>query len=94
MQKAIEILAQIPIAQLAAPVMAWPVLILSFGAWTDREKKALRSPFEYQESYYGMGNATKALGLMEFIWTLDGSKEGVATLDGLISDKYLTFIPS
>jgi hypothetical protein len=93
MQKAIEILAQIPIAQLAAPVMAWPVLILSFGAWTDREKKALRSPFEYQESYYGMGNATKALGLMEFIWTLDGSKEGVATLDGLISDKYLTFIP-
>jgi hypothetical protein len=73
--------------------MAWPVLILAFGAWTDGEKKALRSLFEYQESYYAMGNATKALGLMEFIWTLDGSKEGLYTLDGLISDKYLAFLP-
>jgi hypothetical protein len=94
MQKAIEVIARIPIAQLAAPVMAWPVLILSFGAWTDRERRALRSPFEYLESHYGMGNATNALRLMEFIWTLDGSKEGLSTLDGLISDEYLAFIPS
>jgi hypothetical protein len=93
MQKAIEAIAQIPIARLAAPVMAWPVLILSFGAWTDPEKRALRSPFEYQASRYGMGNATKALGLMELIWTLDGSKEGPSTLDGLISDEYLALIP-
>jgi Fungal specific transcription factor domain len=94
MQKVIEVTAQIPTAQLAAPVMAWPVLILAFGAWADPEKKALRSPFEYQESQYGMGNATKALGLMEFIWSLDGSNGGVATLDGLISDEYLLLIPS
>jgi hypothetical protein len=93
MQKSIEVIAQIPIAQLAAPVMGWPFLILAFGTWTDREKKTLRSPFEYQESHYGMGNATKALGLMEFIWTLDGSKEGLYTLDGLISDKYLAYNP-
>jgi hypothetical protein len=93
MQKSIEVIAQIPVAQLAAPVMAWPVLILAFGAWTDREKKALRSPFEYQELYYSIGNATKALGLMKFIWTLNGSKEELYTLDGLISDKYLAFLP-
>jgi hypothetical protein len=93
MQKSIEVIAQIPVAQLAAPVMAWPVLILAFGAWMDREKKALRSPFEYQELYYSIGNATKALGLMKFIWTLNGSKEELYTLDGLISDKYLAFLP-
>jgi hypothetical protein len=94
MQKTVEVTAQIAADQLAAPVMMWPLLILSFGALADSEKKTLRSPFEYQQFHYGMGNATKALGLLEFIWSLDGSKRGFSTLDGLISDEYLAFIPS
>jgi hypothetical protein len=93
MQKVVEVTAQISTSQLAAPVMAWPVLILAFGAWADQEKEALRSPFQYQESYYGMGNATRVLGLLEFIWSLDGSNGGLTTLDGLISDEYLSLIP-
>jgi hypothetical protein len=93
MQKVVLVIAQIPISQLAAPVMAWPILILAFGAWTDPEKKALRNPFEYQKTFYGMQNAALALGLMEFIWSLDGSNGGLHTLEGLISDEYLSLIP-